>query len=164
MWKDISGWENYYEVNDSGEVRNKLTGALLIGDINSAGYYRVCLYNKENIPSKQRFFRHRLVAEHFIDNPLCLPEVNHKDADISNNCVDNLEWVTKKENELHSRKYGDKEYKPFKVVYKNGHEEIFDVTPNLADKLNVTKRTIMNWLQKESCGFKQHNIISIEYI
>lgn len=99
MWKDIQGWENLYEVNQSGEVRNKLTHNLIIGDINSGGYCRVCLYNKNHTPSKQRFFRHRLVANAFIPNPDNLPEVNHKDHDLKNNCVKNLEWCTKRENE-----------------------------------------------------------------
>nr|DAF58691.1 MAG TPA: NUMOD4 motif protein [Siphoviridae sp. ctxMM9] len=55
MWKDIPEWEDYYEVNENGEVRNKITKKLIVGDINNAGYYRVCLYHK---PRKQRFFRH----------------------------------------------------------------------------------------------------------
>ena len=46
MWKDIPNWETYYEINDNGEVRNKLTGNYLKGDINNAGYYRVFLYHK----------------------------------------------------------------------------------------------------------------------
>ena len=98
MWKDIKGWEKLYEVNENGEVRNKLTGNLIVGDINNCGYHRVCLYNKQNIPSKQRFFRHRLVAELFIPNPNNLPEVDHKDANRMNPSKENLEWVTHEEN------------------------------------------------------------------
>ena len=41
---------------------------------------------------------HREVAKAFIPNPDNLPEINHKDEDITNNCVDNLEWCTSKYN------------------------------------------------------------------
>lgn len=67
MWKDIKGWESYYEVNEYGEVRNKLNQKLIIGDCNNIGYQRVTLSNKNNHIKKQRFFRHRLVAIHFIE-------------------------------------------------------------------------------------------------
>ena len=77
MWKDIKNWENIYQINDSGDVRNKITGNIIKGDRNSSGYFRVCLYDKNHIPEKQRFFRHRLVAEHFIPNPFGYQEVNH---------------------------------------------------------------------------------------
>lgn len=164
MWKDICGWEGLYEISSAGDVRNKLTGHLVIGDKNSAGYCRVCLYNKNHIPRKQRFFRHRLVAEHFIPNPLNLPEVNHKDTNLNHNYSSNLEWVTKKENELHSRMFGSKEYKPFRVVYQDGDIKAFDCTEDLAKKIHVTRRTVINWLHKDNCGFKKHGIISIDYI
>ena len=54
MWKDIPNWESYYEINENGEVRNKITGNYIKGDINNAGYYRVCLYKKSR---RQRYFR-----------------------------------------------------------------------------------------------------------
>ena len=98
IWKNIKNWEDLYEVNEDGEVRNKLTNHILIGDTNNYGYKRVCLYNKNHNPSKQRFFVHRLVAEHFLTNENNLPEVNHKDDDHSNNNVNNLEWCTRKYN------------------------------------------------------------------
>lgn len=164
MWVDIKGWEGLYEISDSGDVRNKLTKHLVVGDKNSTGYCRVCLYNKNHKPRKQRFFRHRLVAEHFIPNPCNLPEVNHKDTNLDHNYRSNLEWVTKKENELHSRMFGSKEYKPFKAIFQNGDIKTFDCKVDLANEICVTKRTVANWLHKDNCGFKKYGIINIDYI
>ena len=63
------------------------------------GYDRVSLEEKP-------YRIHRLVAEAFIPNPLNLPEVNHKDGNKKNNCVENLEWVTHQENMAHAVKTG----------------------------------------------------------
>ena len=51
---------------------------------------------------------HRLVAEAFIENPNELPEVNHKDANRMNNCVENLEWITHGDNIKHSYKLNNR--------------------------------------------------------
>ena len=118
------------------------------------------LYNKSK---RQRFFRHRLVAEHFIDNHYCLPEVNHKDGNILNCNVNNLEWCTKEYNELHSRKYGKKEYKPFYVIWNDNEYEKFDTKGQLAKKLNVTRGLIKHWLHNVSNSYKIYNIKEISY-
>lgn len=164
IWKDIKGWEDFYEVNNKGEVRRKRDGYYIKGDINSTGYYRVCLMSAKHNPSKQRFFRHRLVAEHFIDNPNEYKEVNHKDHDLSNNSVENLEWCTRRYNEIDSHKNGNKPYKPFRVLFNNGEEEIFDSKPLLAEKLNVTRTLIKYWLNGKIKSYPKYGIKEINYI
>jgi DNA-binding transcriptional regulator YiaG len=49
---------------------------------------------------------HRLVASAFVDKPEGKEEVNHLDGDKTNNCVSNLEWVTRRENQVHMAKRG----------------------------------------------------------
>lgn len=164
MWIDIKDWENLYEVNEQGEVRNKLTGKLLAGDVNSAGYHRICLYNKEHDPPKQRFFRHRLVAQHFIPNPSNYPEVNHIDANKGHNFKENLEWCTRKYNEIHSRMIGIKEYKKFTATFENGDTKTYNTTTELALELGITRATVKCWLHKTNNGFKKYNIKNVEYI
>ena len=66
-----------------------------------SSYLQVLLW--KNGRRKMKYL-HRLVAETFIPNPENLPEVNHKDGNKSNNCVDNLEWVTHRDNQIHAYK------------------------------------------------------------
>jgi len=49
---------------------------------------------------------HRLVAQTFLPNPNCLPMVNHKDCDRTNNNVENLEFCTASYNQQYREKYG----------------------------------------------------------
>lgn len=94
IWKDIQGY-NIYEVSNLGNVRNKITNKQLYYSNSNNGYLRVGLFKEH----KRRMFAiHRLVAEAFIPNIYNKPCINHKDCDKKNNCVDNLEWCTYKEN------------------------------------------------------------------
>lgn len=94
IWKAIDGFDNKYEVSNLGRVksyaRNKVNGVILKPFPTRKGYLLVALRNKGHKPKCCQV--HRLVATAFIDNPLGLPQVNHKDEDKTNNRVDNLEW------------------------------------------------------------------------
>ena len=93
-----------------------------------------------------------------------MPEVNHIDCNLEHNYVSNLEWCTRKYNELHSRKHGKKEYKPFEVKYKNGNIQFYNVKQELANELNVSSTTIRLWLHKKNKGYLKYNIQKIEYV
>ena len=67
-------------------------------DLMRVGYYRYTLWNGKRI----RKTAHRLVAEHYLENPDNLPMVNHKDGNKINNHISNLEWCTCSQNTRHA--------------------------------------------------------------
>lgn len=95
MWKQFYN----YEVSNLGEIRNLKTKRVLKGNLKKTGYLEYCLYiNKE----KKYYLGHILVAKLFLENPMEYNQVNHKDGNKLNNNVNNLEWVTSSENNLHA--------------------------------------------------------------
>lgn len=103
IWKDIEGWETLYAISNLGNVLSKRRNKKLKPVPEGGGYLQVYLCNNGKY---QRCVVHRLVATHFISNPDNKPEVNHIDANKSNNKVENLEWVTPSENIRHSFEIG----------------------------------------------------------
>ena len=100
-WKDIEGYENKYQISNFGNVRNKLGN--IMKPFNNKGYLCISLFKN----NKKKHFRvHRLVAQHFIENKDNKKEVNHIDGNKKNNKVNNLEFVTSKENKLHAVEIG----------------------------------------------------------
>lgn len=72
------------------------------------GYCRVYM-RRDSTNKREDVYIHRIIAELFIPNPLNLPEVNHKDSNPSNNNVENLEWITHKDNLEYGFIYGNKD-------------------------------------------------------
>lgn len=102
IWKNIPDFP--YEVSNLGNIRRM--GKSKYHSISKQGNGKYLITNlwKNNISYTKCV--HRLVAEAFIPNPLNKPQVNHKDKNTINNCVENLEWVTCSENHLHAYKNG----------------------------------------------------------
>lgn len=108
LWMPIKGYEGLYEVSNKGKVKAlerlvENNGGMqrkherILRPSCSRGYQQVSLC-REGIVSP--FAVHRLVAMTFIPNPDEKPYVDHIDTNPSNNCVDNLRWVTQHENAM----------------------------------------------------------------
>lgn len=103
VWKDIFGYEGLYQVSTLGRVkslgnRSNHRNEIILKPAVVQGYLKVNLYKN----SKGKIWSiHRLVALTFLKNSNNKPEVNHIDGNKKNNCLDNLEWNTKNENQKH---------------------------------------------------------------
>lgn len=163
VWKDIRGYEGLYQISNIGRVkslarRTSCKGVLGDGDTrevpekvlrcNTVNGYRYASLSKDG---HAKVFRvHRLVAFAFIGDPPS-PEyqVNHKDGNKTNNTVENLEWVTPRDNTLHARRTG--------LIAEHQSQETRDkksaasrrVWENPEYKAAHSKRMLRNWQNEE---------------
>lgn len=123
-WRDIEGLEGYYQVSNTGSVRSLdrevvasiygtkkiLKGKMmkLTSSVEKSreqfGSYLVVNLRKEG--KNKVWLVHQLVAKAFLDNPNNYPVVNHIDGNKHNNNVENLEWCTYRDNNIHALKNG----------------------------------------------------------
>lgn len=111
-WRDIKGFDGFYQVSNTGKVRSCCNGGRIGGkgawrlralSANPDGYLKVRLYQGGK-DMTQRV--HTLVAQAFLPNPNGYGTVNHKDGNKTNNVVDNLEWADRSEQMVHAYKLG----------------------------------------------------------
>lgn len=108
QWQDIPGYEGVYAVSNFGRVKRypgyqAKTERLLKPRIKNSGYLFVTLTTNNR---KRNFYIHSLVARAFIGERPPRMDVNHKDGIKTNNCADNLEFVSRTENMSHARQLG----------------------------------------------------------
>lgn len=115
IWKDITGYENCYEVSSIGRIRSKdhvvpckggtrlVKGKLKKLFLNKRGY-QITTLSQEN--KLMTFTVHQLVAQEFIPGFIKGTEINHKDGNKANNFATNLEESSPSHNQLHAVRTG----------------------------------------------------------
>lgn len=147
VWKKvpIAEYSELYLISSKGRLKNVKRNKILAICLDDSGYPHYNLKNKEK---RKTITAHRLVAMAFIENPLNLPCINHKDEVKTNNSVDNLEWCTTYYNNHYgtrSERVAEKNRKPIAQVY-NG-----EVVAVFKSAVEASKHTGANYSKIRMC-------------
>lgn len=143
--KQVRGYEEYF-IGEDGTVYKKMKPWI------ATSYLDIKFKGKHHLI-------HRLVAEHFVENPDSLKEVNHKDGDKMNNEASNLEWVTRSENLAHAREeLGDTPVKNFRncdLLYKgelvSSFRSIAEASKYASETYGVSEAMMNKWNENKDC-------------
>lgn len=155
IWKDIKGYEGLYQVSNLGNIRGidrvigyrknrtrKWVGEIKKPTIRKNGYLKITLYKDGKGKTREV---QRIVAETFIDNPKNVQQVNHINGIKTDNKVENLEWVTPRENDLHRihvLKKGLKKVKQYDL--KGNYIQTFDSVAEASKQTGTNQHSISN--------------------
>lgn len=132
VWKDVKGYEGYYQVSNLGRVRS-LDRTFTRSDGSTATYrgrvlvpvgrpYRHVTFSKNGKAVRIRI--HRLVAEAFIPNPNGLSDVDHVNCIKTDNRATNLRWCTPAENSRYAAENGLLHPKPYELYSDEAKERM----------------------------------------
>lgn len=178
VWKDIAGYEGLYQVSNYGRIKSLKRkvyagrgrmrwqyGKILSENKTNGNGYKIVSLNKEG-KSKNKYI-HRLVAETFLKNPNNYKYINHKDQNILNNNVENLEFCTAQYNCTYNNahikrglKFRNNLLNSKKIYQLDEENNIIKEYPSSAEagrQLGVTGSSIsacLRGLQKHSAGYK----------
>lgn len=93
-----------YMINRKGEIYNRVQARYQSPFLSKVGYWMVGL--TPDVGSRRCFYIHRLLGFTFLDYPVNVDrlDINHIDGVKVNNAIENLEWVTRTENNIHACK------------------------------------------------------------
>lgn len=172
IWKDIPNYEGFYQASNLGRIRSvdryvyhgtrkRFWKGQIIKPKIDHDYYSVCLSKHGKI----RYYRvHRLVAFAFIVNPQNKPYINHIDGNKRNNRVENLEWCTASENNIHAMKTGlidiekavETARKNFKDSWGQNKRKIVQLNPQTGEAINVFNSIKEAAINCGICGIESH--------
>lgn len=162
LWKDIKGYEGLYQISNLGRVKslsritsqNKILPEIILKpQLCGHGYFAVGLCKNGKMTNN---YIHRLVADMFILNPSDLQQVNHIDGDKSNNCVENLEWISNSDNNLHAVKNKLKFARKV-IVEKDGNIIEFNSEQECSKYFGFNRCWIKNNRVRKGNNFKYKN-------
>jgi transposase len=155
-WKPILGFNNYLASN-LGRIKTK-TGKILKG-YDQNGYKIVKITN--NLNKRKTIGVHRLIALAFLPNPNNLPSVNHINKVRNDNTLENLEWMSVKDNNVHSKKRKKTSFQANSVFYERDLKLIhlmleYNIPRELIEKIyQIERNTLTNLFNdktyKEDC-------------
>lgn len=149
IWRDIEEYKGLYQISNLGRIRSldkkdslnrRVKGKIMKPIVRKDKY--LCVKLHKNSICKEQLI-HRLVANAFIENKYNYKEINHKDENKQNNCVNNLEWCNRsyninygKANEMRRKALLNKRGK--KVIQIDKNNKIIGVYQSIGEAYRIT--------------------------